>query len=238
MKFGVISDVHANLPALQAVLNEFMARQVDRVICLGDMIGIGPHPDACVNTIMALKDPIVLQGNHEQYFANGIDPDTFAAMSREEREHHRWQWTHMGGKAKLKLLNLPTKLRFDCEGVTISASHYGMDVRGDILPTATAYTEANIQDMFGMDSHVYLFGHDHHHFVREFHGQTYICVGSAGCPEDELGVAVAGILEVANGDFAYDSIAVPYDIKQTVKDAKRQELPDCDFICNVYYHTV
>ena len=237
MKFGVISDVHANLPALQAVLNEFMARDVDRVICLGDMIGIGPQPDECVGTIMALKDVVAVRGNHEQYFANGIDPDTFAAMSREEREHHRWQWTRMGGKAKLKLLCLPSKLRFECEGVTISASHYGVDTRGNILPTVTAYTEQNIQDMFGMDSHVYLFGHDHHHFVREYHGQTYICVGSAGCPEGELGVAAAGILEVADGDFAYDAIAVPYDVKQTVKTVKGLDMPDGDFICSVYYHT-
>ena len=238
MKFGVISDIHANLPALQAVLNEFANRQVDQVICLGDIIGIGPQPDECVNTIMALNDVIVLEGNHEQYFANGIDPDTFAAMSREEREHHRWQRNHMGGKAKLKLLNLSGKLRFECEGVTISLSHYGVDKRGNILPTVTAYTDENIRQMFGMDSHVYLFGHDHHHFVRNYKGQTYICVGSAGCPEGELGIAVAGILQVENGDFAYESIAVPYDIKETVKNVKRVGLPDADFICNAYYHTV
>ncbi len=62
MMIGVISDIHSNIHALEAVLGRLT--QVDQIICLGDVVGYGAHPNECVERVKALKIPCVL-GNHD-----------------------------------------------------------------------------------------------------------------------------------------------------------------------------
>ena len=64
MKIAVISDIHGNLEALDAVLSDMEAYRVDKIVCLGDLIGYGPDPEAVVSKVAKLG-MICLQGNHE-----------------------------------------------------------------------------------------------------------------------------------------------------------------------------
>ena len=64
MRIAVVSDVHSNLPALEAVLAEVDAAGVDEIWCLGDIVGYGPDPDACV-TVVRERCAISLAGNHD-----------------------------------------------------------------------------------------------------------------------------------------------------------------------------
>jgi predicted phosphodiesterase len=73
MKRAIISDVHANLEALQAVAADIEQQQVDSVYCLGDIIGYGPNPCECLDAIM--KMDVCILGNHDQ--ASIFDPDGF-----------------------------------------------------------------------------------------------------------------------------------------------------------------
>jgi predicted phosphodiesterase len=73
MKSLLLSDVHGNWPALQAVLAA--EPDVDRVLCLGDLVGYGPQPAECVAWAMGLNSAsVVIQGNHDRHFAVGRDP--------------------------------------------------------------------------------------------------------------------------------------------------------------------
>lgn len=63
---AVISDIHANLPALQAVLREIERIGTDRILCCGDIVGYGPQPRECVELLREKKIPCVL-GNHDVY---------------------------------------------------------------------------------------------------------------------------------------------------------------------------
>jgi predicted phosphodiesterase len=65
MKIAVISDIHSNLAALQAVLADIEQRQVDEIICLGDVLGYGPNPRECLDLIME-RCSVCLCGNHDQ----------------------------------------------------------------------------------------------------------------------------------------------------------------------------
>ena len=76
MRIGIISDVHSNAEALKAVLNEFERRDVEKIICLGDTIGLGAHPEEC---IQLLEDQLrrgrilsAVRGNHEEYLLNKL----------------------------------------------------------------------------------------------------------------------------------------------------------------------
>ncbi len=63
---AVISDIHANLPALEAVLEEIDGLGIEHILCCGDIVGYGPHPRECVELLRHRKIPSVL-GNHDLY---------------------------------------------------------------------------------------------------------------------------------------------------------------------------
>jgi predicted phosphodiesterase len=65
-KFAIISDVHGNLAALESVLSYLESRNIDRIYCLGDVVGYGPHPAECLRLIRKRQIPC-LRGNHEAY---------------------------------------------------------------------------------------------------------------------------------------------------------------------------
>ena len=74
MKRALISDIHANLEALEAVLADISSIGVQRIMCLGDVIGYGPNPIQCLDRVMKICDLTIL-GNHDQ--ATLFDPDGF-----------------------------------------------------------------------------------------------------------------------------------------------------------------
>ncbi|HRE29768.1 MAG TPA: metallophosphoesterase family protein, partial [Anaerolineales bacterium] len=75
MRILVISDIHANAAALEAVLSQ--ADPHDAVWCLGDLVGYGPDPNECVARVRELPNLTCLAGNHDKAVLGEIDPDTF-----------------------------------------------------------------------------------------------------------------------------------------------------------------
>lgn len=80
MRTALISDIHANLEALQAVLAHIEGQRVDRIVCLGDLIGYGPDPVACVD-IIAERCEFALMGNHD--FAALYEPTNFNQVAEQ-----------------------------------------------------------------------------------------------------------------------------------------------------------
>lgn len=74
MLYGIISDIHSNLEALEAVLNEL--KNVDQIVNLGDIVGYGPNPNECIEKIMALNLPTVA-GNHDKAVTAELDTSWF-----------------------------------------------------------------------------------------------------------------------------------------------------------------
>lgn len=104
MKRAIISDIHGNLEALQAVLAHVESLRVDQLICLGDIIGYGPNPAECLDLVMARCDLTIL-GNHDQaaiFDPEGFNPIALRAIfwTREQLERngdptqidHRWDF--------------------------------------------------------------------------------------------------------------------------------------------------
>ena len=74
MKRALISDVHANLEALTAVLADIRSQNISEIYCLGDIVGYGPNPCECLDEVIRLAQVTIL-GNHDQ--ATLFDPDGF-----------------------------------------------------------------------------------------------------------------------------------------------------------------
>jgi diadenosine tetraphosphatase ApaH/serine/threonine PP2A family protein phosphatase len=104
MTILVISDIHANLTALEAVLAD--AGPVDAVWCLGDIVGYGPDPNECVARVRGLPNLVCLTGNHDAAVIGEIDINTFNSEARMSIE---WQQQAISAGTMTFLSNLPEK---------------------------------------------------------------------------------------------------------------------------------
>jgi diadenosine tetraphosphatase ApaH/serine/threonine PP2A family protein phosphatase len=107
MRYLVLSDIHANLPALEAVLQD--APPFDRIWCIGDVIGYGPDPSECVELLREYEHDCIA-GNHDWATLGRLDSDDFNPDARRALE---WTRTHLDGAGRAYLEQLPTSLTFD-----------------------------------------------------------------------------------------------------------------------------
>lgn len=71
---AILSDIHANLPALEAVLADIAQQGIRELVCLGDVVGYGAQPGACLERLRGLDFQVILRGNHDSYVAGDVDP--------------------------------------------------------------------------------------------------------------------------------------------------------------------
>ena len=113
MRILIISDIHANLTALETVLSK--AGEVDATWCLGDLVGYGPDPNECIEQVQALPNLACILGNHDSAALNQIDPNTF---NPEARTAIQWTQRTLTEKSRKFLSGLPDKMVV--EDVTIT----------------------------------------------------------------------------------------------------------------------
>ncbi|MEJ2887999.1 metallophosphoesterase family protein [Actinomycetospora aeridis] len=106
MRLGLISDVHANLPALDAALAALDRAGVDTLMCAGDLVGYGPHPNACVARIAERGVPTVA-GNHDLMALGELSTDRCVGTARESQ---RWTRGVLSAEARAYLAALPARL--------------------------------------------------------------------------------------------------------------------------------
>ena len=114
MRIAVISDIHANLHALEAVLTDVDAAKVDEIWCLGDLVGYGPRPNECV-ALVKDRATLCLVGNHDLAVLGQIDLATFAG---EAGEAARWTATVLDEASAAYLGTLSPAGK--AEGVTLA----------------------------------------------------------------------------------------------------------------------
>ncbi len=133
MRILIVSDIHANLTALEAVLEA--AGKFDAVWCLGDLVGYGPDPNECIARVRELPDLICLLGNHDAAALKQIDVDTFNV---EARQAIRWTQQTLTPSGLAFLEKLPEKMMID--HVTLAHGSPRQPVWEYLLDTRTATT--------------------------------------------------------------------------------------------------
>lgn len=104
MRIAVLADVHGNLPALEAVVNEFQVQGIDQVWHLGDAVGYGAEPFACLQ-LMADLDTVMIMGNHEQA---ALDPSKAAGFNQLAAEAINWTRKALSPDSLAYLRSLPS----------------------------------------------------------------------------------------------------------------------------------
>ena len=150
-RFAVISDIHGNLHALHAVLSRIDRMGVDDIICLGDVVGYGPHPAACLDLILSRCGTLV-RGNHDEAVLEHANLWTFNGHARAAI-----LWT--------KRVLEPGQIRAIARLPQIAhVAGMALCVHDTPAPTATGYlydARAAAAGFRGVDSAVCLVGHTH-----------------------------------------------------------------------------
>ena len=237
MKYGIITDIHNNVTALRAVLKRLDRMHCDRIICCGDIIGIGPNPEETVQEMIRVPGLIAVRGNHENYLLEGMPTEypNEENMSLGEMEHHRWEHRLLSEGSVAFLRGLAYRIDFISEGFRISVMHSCMDRDGHFSGSKRNPAESDLLDMFAdVDSDIILYGHDHARNICKSE-KLYINVGSLGCPSRDRNIARAGVLKIENGSAAIELMEVKYDVDEVVRQIDELHYPDADLIKQYFY---
>jgi predicted phosphodiesterase len=109
MKLALLSDIHANIEALGATLDDAAARGADRIVCLGDIVGYNTDPDACV-ALLRTHDPVCVAGNHDRAVAGLIPTTRFSPVAAKAVA---WTQARISAATRDFLAGLPLKAKFD-----------------------------------------------------------------------------------------------------------------------------
>jgi predicted phosphodiesterase len=115
MRYGVLSDIHGNLDALQAVVDVLEKEGVDHYLCAGDLVGYGPFPNECVELLGDLG-AVCVAGNHDLIALGRLTDDRCGVLARESL---RWTRQALGDGAKCYLGELPRQAG-TCDGIVIA----------------------------------------------------------------------------------------------------------------------
>ncbi len=238
MRIAFISDVHANLTALQAVMEDIEKHSPDEIICLGDTVGYGPQPAECLSIVRSACTT-VLMGNHEHAVLYGAEQFTPLAQTAID-----WTARVLHDSETLDYMNSLTSdhrrdnLRFVHGSIRNPLLDY---VREADSPWAFFHLVRTLQDDF-KDFNICFVGHNHRAFLgtevgyifphdqgavakTKFHigaEKAYISVGSVGQPRD--GDWRSSWLMFDGEDVEYHR--VEYDRDVTINLIRRAGLPE------------
>lgn len=239
MRIGIISDVHSNITALEAIFDKFEEENVDKIICIGDVIGIGPYPEKCIEFLIKNENKIIsfVQGNHEKYLIKGMKIHNHKdekPMKKEELLPHLWNHSRIEKYQVEFIRDLKVRDLIEVEGKKIAIEHYPMDKKDKFKTFIKEPNSEQIQELFEEEADIYLFGHTHRRIYIEVNNKYYINPGSLGCYIHDKG-ANAGILEIESKGINYRQLLVEYDIEKVVNEIKELNYPLCKIIIRKFF---
>lgn len=227
MKVAIISDIHANVTALKAVLKDIEEQQVDCVYCTGDLVGYAPFPNEVINLIKE-NNILTVMGNYD----DGIGYDRFICgcdykdTEAESLGHESIAWTkrHITEDNKEFLRNLPKEIRLKVAGRRLLLVH-GSPNRLNEYVTEEISEDYAHELMALADADILICGHTHLPFTMVLKDKLLVNVGSVGKPKHGDPQAIYALISFAR-DVTVDFRKVPYDFEATAIAIEASELPN------------
>lgn len=247
MRIAIISDVHGNLEALKATMQDIEKRNVDKIICLGDTIAKGVHPSECIKIIKEKCD-VVLQGNTDYYFSK--EHENIKDLPVQEQKRIEWNQSLISKEDREYLLNLPFCYEFYLSGSLVRLFHASptandkkvlnvsdFETKYEMFLPSEKTTSQNVAD-------VVIYGHIHHPYMDKIYNKTLINIGSVGNSFDVIrnDSKDSNVLETTKSnymiiegeyasrdytsDISFQFIKVPYDIDKELEDEELNQEKD------------
>ena len=225
-RIALISDIHGNIPALEAVLADIDRRSVERIICLGDLVGKGPDSARAVDICAARCEPVI-QGNWDESVESVPDPGpTF-----------RWHRERLGPDRLAYLASLPFSVYLILSGHTVRLVHaspqgvFNRIYQTDPIEKLASMFENTDPTGRELTPDIVGYGDIHTAYVRSWRHRMLFNAGSVGNPLD-ITLACYAVLEGVPGDnsgpVSVTIVRIPYDIERAIADAAAVEMPDLE----------
>lgn len=241
MRLAFLSDIHANLPAFEAVLADLNHHSPDAIYCLGDLVSYAPWPNEVIQLIRQQRIPTIL-GNHDEKLSQ---LDSGALLPEVSVDHKKWAaaqslaFTHqtLGSDERAFLGSLPRHIRLEFEtsdewsnlllvhGSPTSTTEYLLEER----------SEADMQSVLDQaNADILLFGHSHLPYHRQLPARLTqpsrvrhaINTGSVGKPKDGDPRAGYVLIDWQGKKLTINLIRVAYNIELAARAIEASSLPD------------
>ena len=209
----ILADIHANLPAFEAVLGD--APAVDEILFLGDVVGYGPHPAACVDLFRDLA-PIAILGNHDAELLRRAEATEWSGSSHDI--WLRWTIDRLSSEQKTYLQSLPASLHIRAGTASVTVIHQTPG-RNYLRPTSTDSEVA--EALHGVAGTLVYCGHVHRAMRFHLPGRELVCFPAVGQPRNRDPRAGYAVETDGHLDFHY----VPYDTNATLQAIAEIPLP-------------
>jgi putative phosphoesterase len=213
MRIAVLSDIHANAQALEAVMNDIISQNCEHVFCLGDIALAGPQPKEVTEYVMAQDSWTVIQGNTDKMIAQyGPDVEEFLVAQYPVMANAMANDIQLlGNEHRAFLANLSPMLSFEIEGCSVLLVHGSPRANNeDILPNMPLEIVEEIIE--GTTEKLILCGHTHIPCGYQTNTeQTVVNVGSVGRPMTSDPKACYAIIDFNQGSFEIKHRFVNYD---------------------------
>ncbi|MGE5333293.1 MAG: metallophosphoesterase family protein [Nitrososphaerota archaeon] len=239
MRIAIIADIHGNLVALNAVLDDSARERVERVICLGDVAAFGPQPDAVVARLREIGCPVVM-GDTDTTL---LTPEAPASdeLLRRLQEIDAWALTRLTPADRVYIAAFaPVIARSLDDDGSLLCYHGSPQSFKDRINATT--TDEELSRLFaGISARVYAGGHTHIQMLRRYQDALVLNPGSVGLAYDRVpspGVAVRNppwgeyaILSGTGSSLSVDLRRVPFDVAALTRAAREHEMPYAEWWC-------
>jgi putative phosphoesterase len=227
-EIAVITDIHANLPALEAVLAQIEELGIEQVYCGGDLVGYGPHPNEVCRLIEECLIPTIY-GNYDYAIARDLEDCGCAYRDQHDRELGQksvdWTLARTDQRSKDFMRRLPFDLRLELAGKRVRLVHGSpRKVNEYLFEDKPARTFARIAA--GADCDVLAFGHTHQPWIHEYGGVLFVNCGSVGKPKDGDPRAAFAVLTGEAGSVEARIERGEYDAESVAREVAAAGLPE------------
>lgn len=233
MQLALISDIHGNYKALEAFLEYIEDKEIDHIICLGDMVTDSPNPRRALDLLheMAKKYPTTfIRGNREQYLIdNFYHPQGWKPYSSATGS--LWHTARQITEEDIRFFeSLPISARLDVEGCPPTMLCHGSpkELRGNVLEDPSL-KEKMLKEL---KEDYLLGGHSHNRETETVDGKTYLNPGSLGLAIDGVGAQAPFCLLKVNGGYEITFVSIPYDVEGYLKDFEESGLDEYGCVLN------
>lgn len=245
MKIALFSDIHANLPALEAVLQDIDEKNPDSIYCLGDLVGYNVWPNEVIREIRKRKIPTIA-GNYDFGIGRNVNECGCAYKTEEDKAmgaisiSFTNQIMEEGERQYLRTLPAHIRVEFQLneEKITLLLVHGSpRKINEYLFEDREEKSLLRIMKEAGAD--IMAFGHTHKPYHRVLVSESderllhAINIGSVGKPKDGNVDACYVMLEIKEGqsdvkvdDISVDFIRVKYDVDRAAKAVEQSPLPD------------
>ncbi|MBP1950787.1 metallophosphoesterase family protein [Virgibacillus litoralis] len=239
-RIAIITDIHGNIYALNAVMKEIQKKSVDFIYCLGDMIGIGPFSNEVLDTLQETDNLKMVSGNHDEAVLALLNNEPYPKSRVDVIPHHEWIAERLNKQHKSVLEKLPRIINPTIYEQSLHLIHYPLkqsfhnahicrdpfDLTG--MPNQENFTSLDALDGFSL----VCFGHDHSSHKFTCNSTTFFNPGSVGCFNKPF--ARYGIIDINQNGYNLMQQCVPYELDKYVKELRKTSIPRKEIILSIY----